>query len=535
MAVEGLEYVGQSDFSAGAFPGLENVPANGCQEIINGLLLQDGGLQRRGGTTYRSTVDTQADVIGLWDGNLLPGPRTIVQDSSAVYLLSSDDRSPDKVLSVASQPGRWIALSHMAVRALAPPNQRTLVLVGGARPFTAVSGGVATATQGSATISGSSTHWASLPSGSILQIAGERPVVIAASPNDTTLTLAEPWPHGNASGTYTISAAVTYPSPDTAAVIASLGNPVCLAAMYDRLVVLNGNRISFTHFNETDDGRVLPTPLDFHSDDFHVLPDGVVGTGLEPLRETLVVFTTAGVWALHGLAFEITDDAGNPQQQLEVVSRELVLWGDQGLASWRGALVVPAADDVFLFDLGVAPVPVTGGARRLYRSYVKSGLQPGRAAVYRGHYLLPILDQGSPVDLLVWRLDMRGANASEPGAAPFAQWAGHGGRPRALVARSQAGARAPDLLGAVGRRVESYQSSFEPAGSFSNDADGSMHEMSMTTRPFAVAGSAPQMWRRLRARTEQPSTNPEFEAYVSVGRPGGPFEEIGEATIREDR
>jgi hypothetical protein len=271
---------------------------------------------------------------------------------------------------------------------LAPPNQRTLVLVGGARPFTAVSGGVATATQGSATISGSSTHWASLPSGSILQIAGERPVVIAASPNDTTLTLAEPWPHGNASSTYTISAAVTYPSPDTAAVIASLGNPVCLAAMYDRLVVLNGNRISFTHFNETDDGRVLPTPLDFHSDDFHVLPDGVVGTGLEPLRETLVVFTTAGVWALHGLAFEITDDAGNPQQQLEVVSRELVLWGDQGLASWRGACaghrggasVVPLVREV-----GSAAGPCGGLPRPLSAADLGSGVARGSAGVAAGH------------------------------------------------------------------------------------------------------------------------------------------------------
>lgn len=529
----GLTWERQIRFDAGAFPGLENIPSNGCEDITNGLLLQDGGLQRRGGTTYRSTSDTQADVIGLWDGNLIPGPRTIVQDFSAIYLLSSDDRSPDKVLSVASQPGRWIELSHMAVRALAPPNQRTLVLVGGARPFTTVSGGTATATQGSATVTGQSTRWASLPSGSILQIAGERPVVLAASPNDTTVTLAEPWPHGNASGPYTISAAVTYPSPDTAAVVASLGNPVCLAAMYDRLVVLNGNRISFTHFNETDDGRTLPTPLDFHSEDYHLLPEGVIGTGLEPLRDTLLAFTSAGVWALHGLAFDIVDAAGNPQQQLEVVSRDLVLWGDQGLASWRGALVVPALDDVYLFDPAGVSVPVTGGGRRLYRSYVKSGLRLGRAAVYRGHYLLPILDGSAPVDLLVWRLDMRGANPLEPAAAPFTRWDGHGGRTRALATRAPSVSRQPDLLGAVGRRVASYQSAFDPSGGFTSDADGSLHQMTVTTRAFSD-DPGPHQWRRLRARTEQPSASSEFDAQIAVGRPAGSFASIGNPTIRED-
>src|SRR5207237_7750618 len=100
------------------------------------------------------------------------------------------------------------------------------------------------------------------------------------------------------------------------------------------------------------------------------------------------IFTNAGVWGIFNLGLDLTDDAGNSQQRLELLARDVVLWGEPGLATWRSALVVPANDDVYLFDGVGAPQPITGGARDLYRSYVKAGYQPGQGSVYRGHYVV---------------------------------------------------------------------------------------------------------------------------------------------------
>jgi hypothetical protein len=463
----------------------------------------------------------------LWDGFLVPGPRTILQDTGAVYVLALDDITPAQLLSgVSTRVGRWTEIAHMLIRPLAPPNQRTLLLVGGAQPFSSISGGTVTLTQGSTAVTGSGTAFGSAPPGAILKATNERPAVIASVQSGTGLTLAEPWPHGNATNTYTISAALSFASPDTA--VFPTNYPAYVTQMFGRLILGNGNRVSFTHFNELADGTVLPTPFDFTSVDFHLLPEGVVITGLEALRDTLLVFTTAGAWAITGLAFDIVDAFGNPQQRLEPFSRDLVLWGDAGIAQWRGGLVVPAIDDLYLIEPGGAPVAVTGGGRRLYRDHVKNGLQPGQASVFRGHYTLPVLDAGNNVvDELVWRLDSPGV--------PLTRWGGHGGSARAFAVRSGSTTRQPDLLGAVGRRVESYRSVFDPEGAVKDDADGTTHALQVTTRTFTV-GTRKRQWALLRARTEQDDVGTDFPTWtgeVATGRPGNDFAVVADPRIRD--
>jgi hypothetical protein len=37
-----------------------------------------------------------------------------------------------------------------------------------------------------------------------------------------------------------------------------------------------------------------------------------------------------GVWTISNMDFDLTDDAGNVQQQLSQISKDVMLWGDQG-------------------------------------------------------------------------------------------------------------------------------------------------------------------------------------------------------------
>jgi hypothetical protein len=270
------------------------------------------------------------------------------------------------------------------------------------------------------------------------------------------------------------------------------------------------------------DGIAVPT-LDFNSaEDFHLLPEGAIVTGMEPLRDVLLVFTTAGVWGIYGLALDLTDAGGNPQQRLEPLNRELILWREEGIASFGGAAVIPATSDLFLFDGVSSPVPITGGARNLYRSYVRQGFNPGQATVHRGHYLLPILDASSNwVDLMVWRLDLPGR--------PFTRWSGHGGQAKALFVRP--GSQL--LLGGVGRRVESYAGALERSAASSSDGDGSSHNLQVTTRTVTGPGLISHLWRRFRARMEL-SGSPTVTLERAEGKPGTSFTVLSNPSVRSD-
>jgi hypothetical protein len=515
-ATLGQTWIAQDSFASGAFPGLEVVPPNGAEDIVNGLIADDGALIRRGGSTFKTSPAVSGNIIGLWDGFLIPGRRTLLHTASAVYMLNEDDVTPAQLAgSVTLAKGRWTQVANLLIRPLSPPSQLTLLVVGGARPFAAHTEGNASTTQGSTTVTGTGTNWGgSTLTGSVLTVAGFRPVAVKQADSDTQLTLTDPWPYATSTTTsYSIQAAITYASPDTAVATGQYISRV--SQMFDRLILGNGNRVSFTHFNNVS-GIDVPT-LDFAvTTDFHLLPEGVIVTALEPLRDTLLIFTTAGVWGLTGLAFDIVDQAGNTQQRLEQINRDLVLWGEEGLASYGGSVVVPAVNDVYLFSGLGAPQPVTGGARSLYRSYVRQGYQPGQATVYHGHYLLPILDaSGSWVDLMVWRLDMPGV--------PFTRWDGHAAQSKAFTVRTGDAQRQPTLLGGVSGRVEDYTGVFDP--STGTDPDGSSHSLKVTTRTFQ-AGTLPRFWARLRARFEADDAgtdNPSWSAEVAEGRPGSDF------------
>lgn len=285
------------------------------------------------------------------------------------------------------------------------------------------------------------------------------------------------------------------------------------AAVSGRLLAASGARMDFSN---------LGTPGTFDATDFHELPEGVEIIGLEGFRDSAALFTTGGVWIISNLAYDLTDTDGNVQHRVDQYSRDLILWGDAGIAGWGGALIVPGVDGVWLMARGVASEAaqpfqrISDPIADLYKGYVRAGYRPGGASVHQGHYLLPILTSGGDVvDKLLCRLDTRSRAWSRIG--------GFGGRCTAMTVKADPEApRQPKLLGAssAGRVLE--LDFFSPSPSSTTDADASVYTWLVQTRDFLTSQRAVLNFvKRIRVAYELAETDtsePVLTAEYAYGR-----------------
>jgi hypothetical protein len=247
----------------------------------------------------------------------------------------------------------------------------------------------------------------------------------------------------------------------------------------NRLVGATGDTLVFSDYKD---------PLAFAATDFWKLPGGANTLGLATLRDSAMWFTDQGTFVVSNMALNLTDPDGNVQQRLDLYSPDLVLWGSPGtagVAGYAGGLIVPARDGVWLVRLGaIGEVPplqlLSEPLAEQYRDGATSGLRPGQAVVFRGHYLLPLLDStevsplGEVATVLVCRLDRR--------ARPWTEFAGWGA-PAALAASRDGGrllGGMPLYLGATSLGVLGYFDGFPDAA----DGDGSPIEFMLTTRDY---------------------------------------------------
>jgi hypothetical protein len=278
------------------------------------------------------------------------------------------------------------------------------------------------------------------------------------------------------------------------------------ASVASRLFAANGDRVDFSEIND---------PTLFNATDYHQLPGGVQIVGMEGLRDSVAVFTTDGIWIISNVAMDLTDAAGNVQHRLDQYSRDIVLWGNAGIAAWQGGLIVPAVDAIWQVSLGVtseAPQPfarLTESIDPMYLDYVKRGYQPGLATVYRSHYMLPILDGTRVVDLLVCKLNSP--------RHPWSRMSGVGGSITALAVHKEAISPAPQLIGAdVNGRVQNL-SWFEPGPLVTVDADGSTFDWDMLLRATATGSLNLNTVMRMKAAYELVPTltsSPVLKGYV---------------------
>jgi hypothetical protein len=261
-----------------------------------------------------------------------------------------------------------------------------------------------------------------------------------------------------------------------------LGTAASVAPYYgvagNRLFAGSQDTVRFSDISAT--GGATTT---FNANDFHQVPEGVQVRGLHGLRNAIAVFTTGGVWIISNVGFDLVDASGNVQHRIDQYSRDVIIWQDTGLAAWEGGLVVPALDGVWLMRYGVSSDAVAPFERisdpiqQLYRDYVALGYTPGLATVYRGHYILPILNGSAQVDTLVCRLDVPGR--------PWTRMAGFGAKVASYAVRLNPTTRKPELIGgssAAGRVLTLNY--FEPSNANAFDADGTVAPWSVQLRDW---------------------------------------------------
>ncbi|HTE60489.1 MAG TPA: hypothetical protein VK631_09055, partial [Solirubrobacteraceae bacterium] len=260
-----------------------------------------------------------------------------------------------------------------------------------------------------------------------------------------------------------------------------------VAAIADRLVVANGNRIAFS---------VAGDPTNFVIDDFHELPDGVQVRGMVSVRDTLLAFTNYGLWAVTNMAFDLTDEAGNPQQTLQRLAPELSLLHESGLSEWEGKIVAPCTDRILLVDPAAPVIALSESISPLYLDFVRRGDKPGGAKVFRNHLFLPMLNPaGTAVTgTLVCRL-----NRPVQGRVLYFPWStfdGHAGS-NLVFDVSLLGA-APKLIGgnADGRLCD-LTDIFNPSDLNASDALGT-HAFELQTRDYQTGRGEPSHTKRLR-------------------------------------
>lgn len=525
---------GQDTMAAGMVRDVARhlIPSNAVYDAENVLLDNDGSAYKRAGSVYKNLGgggSAGTKIRQMWDGLLAGGQRTFFATESKFLVLDSFDGA-GQVLGGSGgtvQGARWVAYRDV----LYGPGG---VIYGGSRKLADYATGTVTATNGSTTVTGAGTLWlANVDVGMLLQIGGAGPCYVVKSvDSNTQITLKEAFQGATAGGlAYALKLLGTavVPSSNFPAQFGGVAAVAFWAVVGNRLVVSDGSsRVWFSAVNN---------PYSFTSTDFHELPGGVKVTGLDRIRDTLIVFTTAGIFAVANMALALTDPAGNAQQRLARLSQDTILWGDPGIATWNDRLIVPTLRGVILLEANGSSSNVSGdppyGISSLIRNYARLGFKPGGAAVYDGHYFLPIVSGDVVMDLLVCRMDRpagRWRGRSFVTSFPWTRFSGYGSKVLAFAARGGQTSR-PDLLGGSSVTDKMLQLRYtEPSIDTRLEADSSQFTFKLETRDHRVQPDEGKgIVRRCRLRYEllnavpfgskAPGDYPKIAGYVSVGAP----------------
>jgi hypothetical protein len=502
----------QVDFSAGIYRGLQ-APSGSVYDAVNALLTDDGKLFKRGTSSYLTTSDAGEALAGLSVGYCAaPADTRVLAWNTAFRVVSGSGW-----VTLAAAGGYPLVNQPVPGSRMAAVNGALVWPAKNAQAIVVAYGG---SLKSSAYTTGAGTTWTgNVDAGMLLQVVSSTgqtamPVVEKVNSN-TSLTLLYPWTGTTVAGAvYSLAPAEGSISAEQAMQAAgvpfsALGQtvttPTYVASIGRRLLVANANVVAFS---DIDGPRSIPAT------NFHVMPVDAYIVGLDGIDDSAFVFTTRGIFAIENLLFDPVDDAGNIQQIVRLINKDVVLWGDAGIAAWASGMVVPAINDVYVLSSDGSTEPISESIRPLYRSYVKAGYQPGTATVHRSHYFLPILNGTTVVDVLVCRLD-RGA--------AWTRWAGHAA---AGWFATQIGAttRSPKLYGASGQRVVDLTGCMDVTSSSMQDADS-------TTPTFRVdendidtgAGIRPNTTEKVRYVYETTGGTPTISVSYATGPEGSSY------------
>jgi hypothetical protein len=484
-----VEKAGQQEsFGRGMFRGIARhlIPEGGAYDLLNYLLDdEDGSPYKRGGSAHLSSAagtGAGGGAVGVWDGRLVGGERSVVvvtdgSGAARIYVVSEDDST--LTLVGGSLPGgaalKFTEYNGVLLVGVGPSDPLTTApyVYGGSRKTAEYTTGTVAVTNGDRTVIGSGTSWTSNVDAGMIFLHTEsgatRWNVVESVESSTTLTLRWPWPGAtDASSAYTLT-----PMSNAAMAGANMGG--CPEFVGGRILAAKASQPSqlvFTGFEDT-----YPVYGSVAASDLHAFAGTIFG--IHGLRDTALVFTSAGLFNVRNLSFDLTDPAGNVQQTVEKIDG-LVLWSQMGVQAWGNGLIVPARDGVYLVDALSRPVLLSRSVTDLYRGYVASGYRPGQAFIYRSTYCLPILDSSLAVQgWVTCKLD----SGDESGFWPWTRLSAGGVRCGTVRNR---GTSQPKVLGgasASGGRLTDLKW-FDPAAAYKNDADGTTPTFTFESRDY---------------------------------------------------
>ena len=502
----GLGRLPQDDFSAGMWRSLaaHRIPRNGCFELRNYLIDNEGLPYERGGIEAASTDFSSGDFTLVYDGLFPAGRRTFFATKTEWGVLDADGVTP---ITLDAGP--------VAGNGLLTPRRVTSIagriyidggrMYDGARKSGYTSsfdgyGTGATGTQGSDVIVGlGGTQWLTYAAPGMSIGLGGRGYVIKEVIDDTHVRVTTPFHEPTITANYAIG---------------PVGIPMKQADIYGtagkRLLTLTGDKLEFSRNidNPTEVrtqagtgggggaefagilAKPLEDPENFLDGDYHIIPGSPDGLGLESWGDTAIVFTTDGVWLVSNMDLSPVDNAGNVQQALTHSAPQVVLWHRNGLAAFQDAFIVPARDGVYIMGAGSLEridTPITP----LYRDYFRQGLTLGVATVFEGHYLLPILDGTTAVDLLVCRLD----RPVRTPAGIVRPWSHFEQPPVRTFAQQETGGSPNLLIASDGTKLLRARY-FEPQAVASDD-NGSVYTSELVTRDLPTGNGNKNLVREI--------------------------------------
>lgn len=481
--------ISQEDFSLGMVradaPHL--IPPTGVYDCKNGLLNDDGSIFWRGGSANYSDAAFDTGLTFLWDGYVSAGRRTFFASASNFGVLNGT--------TPVNLGGDGLSLPVSATEI------EGMLFIGGGYIYAGslktapYSTGTVTVTNGSKTVTGSGTTWNTLvDAGMMMQLGNGRLYVVASVTDATHLELRDAYEGSGAAGqSYTLHNIYEITTADPYEASATY------AVSTNRLLWHTGRGVRFSPLRTT---YPIAYPHSHGVNDEHTVPEGAEVVGVASLGPSVLIFTTGGIWRLSGLAYDIVSADGVPQHQMEPLTRDIILWGAAGISSWEQFLIVPATDGVYLLDGISSPVRISKNIDPLYQDYVANGWRPGGAAVYRGSYLLPILDGAGHVkDVLVTRLDRAVSDRRRKVVFPWTRLQDSGAEIAGYAVRNTSDPQLPKLLGAeIGThaRIADCSGYFTPEASNKNDADGTTPSFEIVFRDYGTGALTLNRLKRVR-------------------------------------
>jgi hypothetical protein len=525
-----LAFLEQSDFGAGS--QLEVAPhlidPRGFNNTENGLLDEDGSAYKRGGATRFSNAAFGTKGKWVWEGELSVGRRTVVANAVDFGVTATDNKGTAIVnlggAGFPTEPHSAVFFQHMLFIGGG-------IIYGGSRKAADYSTGTVTVTNGSKAVKGAGTAWvANVDAGMLLRLgSGKRAYVVAEVVSNTELVLFEAYEEGTEAGhAYTLKRLEEATSPYKSASFYL----VCA----ERLIVMSGRRVDFSEPQKPHLYKATIFPEETVVENFHELQEGIVIRGGFSLGiDKLMVCHTGGITSFSNMARSIVDGNGNTQHREDVYSRDVVLWGQMGIAASRSTMVIPAIDNIYLVDAVSGPAPIGDAILPRLRERLAEGAIPGGAWVTRQHYFLPLLSTtGVPLDLLVCRLDKPYAYRNKT-LYPWSFLAGKGAEiAGAAVRHPRTSGEAPRVLGigADGNLLDLLPY-FEPDVSNSTDHDGTVPTFSLLLRDYSVPGEPIVRWRKLQLFYELWPI-PEGEGFLTPEEPPFEGEEDPEVPTEEE-